>query len=197
MLVVDTVGFAPGVLNAADHEQRSAARRRALHARSERDDDHARVHGDRSRLLHGSIHGQRHDRRRRFAVRAGRVLGAHVRRLLGRRRGARRELRRHRPARRGGGTRAAGRGAGRASSRAEPRKKSPPNGGNSGSGSTNDAHEFGRKGLDRLRGPARRHRGECHATTICSFRRPCSSNGRSAQPRRPASARSCRSRTRC
>ena len=163
---------------------------------------HARVHGDRSRLLHGSIHGQRHDRRRRSAVRAGRVLGAHVRRLLGRRRGARRELGRHRPARRGRGTRAdRGRGAGRAGRRAGRRRRSPPHGGNSGSGSTNDAHADRRTGFNdeaAIDTPATL--GDRHATTICSCSPrhwPWRSRSRSAHARRPANARSCRSRTRC
>ena len=77
VLVVDTVGFAPGVLNPPDHEQRSAARDRAFRARRERDEDQAQLYGHRSRDLQRGIHGLRHYRRRGPAVRAGQVRRAH------------------------------------------------------------------------------------------------------------------------
>ncbi len=77
-----------------------------------------------------------------------------------------------------------------------PRKKNPPNGGNSGSGSTDDAHESRVRGLDRcaaLRGDtggnAMRQRSAFLAVVALATA--------FGAPRKPANARSCRSRTRC
>ena len=57
VLVVDTVGFAPGVLSPPVMNSARAARRRALRVRSGRAEDHADLHRARPALLHGRIHG--------------------------------------------------------------------------------------------------------------------------------------------
>ena len=88
VLVVDTIGFAPGMLSPPimNSDQLHVVERFSL--------DPASMKITRSYTATDPVyytdrvHGPGHDRRRGPAVRAGRVPGAHVQRLLGRRHGA-------------------------------------------------------------------------------------------------------------
>ena len=85
VLIVDTVGFAPGVLSPPimNSAQLRVVERFSLNPRD--DADHAQLYRGGSREHRRTIHGLRHDRRGGLAIRAGQVHRAHVRRLLARR----------------------------------------------------------------------------------------------------------------